>query len=98
MEIVEDGINALVRQNIYNSKDAVITDAIRALLELKPNLKIEIAINLYKNKKISLWKAAETAGLGMEQFKEILSARNIKIEIDGTKEESKKRIERALGA
>jgi len=98
MELVEDGINALVRQNIYSSKDAVITDAIRALLELKPSLKIEIAINLYKNKKISLWKAAETAGLEMEEFKEILSARNIKIEIDGTKEESKKRIKRALGA
>lgn len=98
MEIVEDGINALVRQNIYSSKDAVITDAIRALLELKPNLKIEIAINLYKNKKISLWKAADTAGLEMEEFKEILSARNIKIEIDGTKEDSKKRIKRALGA
>ena len=98
MEIVEDGINALVGQKIYNSKDAVIIDAIRALLELKPNLKIEIAINLYKNKKISLWKAAETAGLEMEEFKEILSARNIKIEIDGTKEESKERIKRALGA
>lgn len=98
MVIVEDGINALIRQNIYNSKDAVITDAIRALLELKPNLKVEIAINLYKTKKVSLWKAAETAGLEMEQFKEILSARNIKIEIDGTKEESKERIERAFGA
>ena len=98
MEIVEDGINALVGQKIYNSKDAVIIDAIRALLELKPNLKIEIAINLYKNKKISLWKAEEKAGLEMEEFKEILSARNIKIEIDGTKEESKERIKRALGA
>lgn len=97
MEVIEDEINALVRQNIYNSKEAVITDAIRALLELKPNLKIEIAINLYKNKKISLWKAAETSGLAIEELKDILSARNIKIEIGGTKEESKKRIEHALG-
>jgi len=54
MEVIDDGINALVRHNIYNSKDAVITDAMRALLELKPNLKIEIAINLYKNKMVSL--------------------------------------------
>ncbi|TFH41804.1 MAG: hypothetical protein E4G94_07345 [ANME-2 cluster archaeon] len=63
MEIVEDGINALIRQNIYSSKDAVITDPLWALLELRPNLKIEIAINLYNNHEISLWKAAETAGL-----------------------------------
>jgi len=98
MEIVEDGINALIRQNIYSSKDAVITDALRALLELRPNLKIEIAINLYNNNEISLWKAAETAGLELEEFKEILAARNIKIEIDGTKEESEQRIKHALGA
>jgi len=54
MEVVEEGINALIKQNIYHSKDDVITDAIRALLELKPNLKIEIAINLYRNRKCSL--------------------------------------------
>jgi predicted HTH domain antitoxin len=28
-----------------------------------------------------LWKAAETAGFCMEQFKEILASRDIKIEI-----------------
>jgi len=98
MEVIDEGINALVRQNIYSSKEAVITDVVRALLELKPGLKIEIAINLYKNSKVSLWKAAETAGLRMEEFKDILSARNIKIEIGGTKEESKQRIKDALGA
>ena len=98
MEVIDEGINALVMQNIYRSKEAVIRDAVRALLELKPGLKIEIAINLYKNNKVSLWKAAETAGLGMEEFKDILSARNIKIEIGGTKEESKQRIKDALGA
>jgi predicted HTH domain antitoxin len=98
MEVIDEGINALVRQNIYSSKEAVITDVVRALLELKPGLKIEITINLYKNSKVSLWKAAETAGLRMEEFKDILSARNIKIEIGGTKEESKQRIKDALGA
>ena len=54
MEVIDEGINALVMQNVYSSKEAVITDAVRALLELKPGLKIEIAINLYKNKNVSL--------------------------------------------
>jgi len=57
-----------------------------------------LQINLYKNNKLSLWKTAETAGLGMEEFKDILSAQNIKIEIGGTKEESKQHIKNALGA
>lgn len=81
IEIAKDEINALINQNIYNSKDAVIKDAIRALLELKPNLKIEIAISLYKDQKISLWKAAETAGFCLEEFKEILASRGIMIEV-----------------
>lgn len=80
MEVIDERINALVRQNTYSSKEAVITDAVRALLELKPGLKIEIAINLYKNNKVNLWK------------------RNTKLEIAGTKEESKRRIKDALGA
>ena len=82
MEITDNMINALIKQNIYSSKEAVITDAIRALLELKPNLKIEIAISLYKDQKVSLWKAAETAGFCLEEFKEILASRGIMIEID----------------
>ena len=60
MEVIDEGIYALVMQNIYSSKEAVITDAVLALLELRPGLKIEIAINLYKNNKVSLWKAAKT--------------------------------------
>ena len=82
MHDTEYVINALINQNIYSSKEAVITDAIRALLELKPNLKIEIAISLYKDQKVSLWKAAETAGFCLEEFKEILASRGIMIEID----------------
>lgn len=82
MNITEDEINALINQNIYSSKETVIKDAIRALLELKPNLKIEIAIGLYKDQKISLWKAAETAGFCLEEFKEILASRGIMIKID----------------
>jgi len=88
MEVIDEGINALVRQKIYSSKETVITDAVRALLELKHGLKIEIAINLYENNKVSLWNAAKTAGLGMEVFKDILSARNIKINWSAPHKES----------
>jgi predicted HTH domain antitoxin len=55
---------------------------------------IEIAVDLYRDKKVSLWKAAEMAGLCMEEFKDLLSARSIKIEIGGTNEESLSRLER----
>ena len=80
MASTEEEINALVHMKIYRSKDDIISDAFRALLKLKPNLKIEIAIDLYRNEKVSLWRAAEIGGLSFEKFKEILSFRSIKIE------------------
>jgi hypothetical protein len=49
---------------------------------------IEIAVDLYRNKKVGLWKATEIAGLCMEEYKDLLCARSIKIEIGGTNEES----------
>lgn len=33
---------------------------------MRPGLQIKIAVDLYRNEKVSLWKAAEIAGLCME--------------------------------
>ncbi|MGA9098180.1 MAG: UPF0175 family protein [Methanotrichaceae archaeon] len=92
MASANDEIDALVRSEIYRSKDEIITDAMRALLSMRPGLRIEIAIDLYKNKKVSLWKAAEIAGLCMEEFKDLLASRSIKIKVGGSEEESLSRL------
>jgi len=54
MAINIEEINALLRMSIYRSKEDIITDAIRALFESKPQLKVEIAVDLYKNEEVSL--------------------------------------------
>lgn len=94
MASANDEIDALVRSEIYRSREEIITDALRALLSMKPGLRIEIAVDLYKNEKVSLWKAAEMAGLCMEEFKDLLASRSIKIEVGGTEEESLSRLAR----
>lgn len=90
-------IEALMRMNIYRSREDVIADAIRVLLESKPQLKVEIAVDFYKNKEVSLWKAAGMAGMTLEEFKEILSSRGVRIEVGGSKNESERRISEAIG-
>jgi len=97
MAINSEEINALLRMNLYHSKEDIITDAIRALLESKPQLKVEIAVDLYKNKEVSLWRAADMAGMTIEEFKEILWSRGIRIEVGGSREESEMRISKAVG-
>ena len=63
----------------YNSIDNLIEDAFRALLNLKPGLKVEIAIELYFKEEVSLSKAAEIAGMDIEGFKELLEMRGLKV-------------------
>lgn len=88
MASTEEEINSLIRTKNYASKDEVISDALRALLVLKPGLKVEIAVDLYKTGRVSLGKAADIAGMSLEEFKEILASRSIKIEVGGSTEES----------
>lgn len=94
MASVEDELNALVRADIYKSKDDVISDALRALLTLRPGLKVEIAIDLYRSGKVTLWKAADIASLSLEEFKGVLASRSIRIEVESSEEESMKRLSR----
>jgi predicted HTH domain antitoxin len=95
MASTEEEINSLIRTKSYASKDEVISDALRALLALKPGLKTEIAVDLYKTGKVSLWRGADIAGVSLEDFKELLATRSIKIEVGGTAEESVERLRKA---
>ena len=92
MASAEEKIDSLIRTKSYSSKDEVISDALRALLVLKPGLKTEIAVDLYKNGKISLWKAADIACMSLEEFKELLASRSIKIEVGESVEASLDRL------
>ena len=95
MASTDEEINSLIRTKSYASKDEVISDALRALLALKPGLKTEIAVDLYKTGKVSLWRGADIAGVSLEDFKELLATRSIKIEVGGAAEESLERLRKA---
>jgi len=38
---------------------------------------------------VSLWRASEISGMSLEEFKEVLASRGIKIAMGGTVEESR---------
>jgi predicted HTH domain antitoxin len=95
MASTEKEIDSLVRIRSYGSREEVISDAVRALLVLKPGLKMEVALDLYKNGEVSLWRAAEMAGLCLEEFKELLASRSIRIEVGASNEESLERLRKA---
>ena len=78
--LLDDLDELLVSMGKYPDKEEVMKDALRALLRAKPELKRDIAVRLYEKKAVSLSKAAEIYGSNMEDFKEFLKERGVKIE------------------
>ncbi len=87
----------LIKLGFYSDEKSLLSDAFRALFEIRPELKTEIAVERYKNGEISLWNAARAAGCNLEEFKEILRSRGIVIKISSTKKESDERLKRFTG-
>lgn len=73
-EMDKKKIDALVKSGFYSSKSDVVKDALRYMLEHRKPLSIAAAVELYRHGEVSLGKAAEIAGVGLIEFKEILAS------------------------
>jgi len=88
----------LVRVGRYPGKKELIEDALRTLLRVKPELKRDVAIELYKKNEVSLSRASEICGLNMEDLKELLKEKGVKTPVPSIPiEEVDKEVERILG-
>ncbi len=64
--------HTLVEAGIYPDEQTAIREAMRALWQERPQLKIEWAIHQYQTQDISLAKAAALANVCFDRMKEIL--------------------------
>ena len=81
-ELFEDELRAGVRAGGYRSKKAAVRHALEVLLAANPDLRLRTALELYRQDKITLLRAAEIASLDIEAFKEILAQHNTPIRVD----------------
>lgn len=84
-------IESLVKTGHFTSKSDVVKTAIRMLKERHPEYKTDIAVEMFKEGKVSLGRAAEIAGMSRESFKEVLEERGITREIEA-REDSDNRL------
>jgi predicted HTH domain antitoxin len=80
-DVLREGIEGLIRAGYYKNREALLEEAFKTMLEVKPTLKQEMAIELYKSEKISLSRAAEIAGTSLEGFKDLLEYKGLKREV-----------------
>lgn len=74
---VIDDIDRLRDAGAFTSREDVLEEAVRALLERQPKLRTELAVAKYADKSVSLNRAAEIAGVSPEAFKTLLESRGI---------------------
>ncbi|MCS3668046.1 putative HTH domain antitoxin [Salinibacter ruber] len=88
----------LVDLGFYEDERHVIEEGIRHILRKHPEYKIEIAVERYKDETVSLEKAADIAGVSVEEMKETLRLRGVALKGPEHKEEINDDAERARRA
>lgn len=77
MSNLAEDLDTLAALGDYESSDAVLEDAVHALLRRRPELRTALAIEKYRNDEVSVNRAAELAGISSEAFKEELANRGV---------------------
>jgi predicted HTH domain antitoxin len=93
--ILED-VSLLVQEGVYADQETLVQDALRALLRSKPELRKRMALALYKQRKASLARASEVAGVDQESFKELLREAGIQYRIEPIGDAVKSEVEHLL--
>ena len=77
LEYETDVLNA--SSKIGYNKSEIINKALKMYLDANKDLKEKLAVELYKEEKVSLGKASEVADISYEEMKELLHKNKIKI-------------------
>ncbi len=86
-------IEASVKTGSYTSQSDVVRDAMKCLFEHHPELRINVAMGLYKEGKISIGRAAEIAEMSTPDFADAMAERGYRRVITSSKERMKRGLE-----
>ena len=78
--ILDEELKALVKTGFYENKSEIFRTALREFLANNRNLRISIALEMYKADKATFAKAAEIAGVPYEEMKEIFWQHGVEFE------------------
>src|SRR5262245_10240597 len=90
---VDQQLEAIVRAGLFRDRQEAITQAVQTLFRVRPQLRTEAALELFRHGEVSLLRAAEMAGLDFESFRLLLIDRGIPWEVEA---EPHQEMDRAL--
>lgn len=80
--LLEQELRAVVRAGLFPSEEEALHEAISVLFAVKPALRLEAAIEIFRAGEVSLSRAAEVAWLTRWQLQNILAQRGLGQELE----------------
>lgn len=74
-------VQTLVQVGIYPDADTAIREALRALWQARPDVRIDVAVHRYRTEGLSVARAAALAGVCFDRMKEILAERDVPLRL-----------------
>lgn len=74
--IVDQELDAVIRAGVFRDREHAIHEAIETLFVVRPQLRTEAAVELFRSGEVSLLRAAELAGLDSESFRRVVPRRD----------------------
>ena len=75
----QKGVDVIVSTGSYPDRETILQEAFDLFLITHPQLRLVMAIELYRNEVVTLARAAELADLNFFDFQAILRARGVEI-------------------
>jgi len=80
--LTDEGLKFLIPR-YFKNKSELLDEAVKLILRSNQAIRVELAINLYVQEKVSLAKAAEILGVTTPEFKDILAEKGYKRVVEG---------------
>ncbi|MGM0406291.1 MAG: UPF0175 family protein [Thermoplasmatota archaeon] len=71
-EKMNEEIKALIESGYYDNRSELVRDALRSFFARKSEMRLVSAVELYRQEKITISRAAEIAGVDFETMQSIL--------------------------
>ncbi len=82
METLQVKAHDFVEARLYSNEEEVLQEALRHLLQNRPDLRIALAVYRYQtDEEITLARAAGLAGVSLERMKDILISRGVALRL-----------------
>lgn len=80
--VLEKQMDAVVRAGLFRTREEAVGEAVNLLFAVRPAVRLEAAVELFREGEVSLSRAAEMAGTDFITFRKVLADRGVPMVVE----------------